>query len=78
VGVAVLVLQLGLVHVLMAVLVAVLVGVRMLVRDVVVLVRSVRVRVGHVGMLMFVGVRPVMGVLFGHGVLSNGEAFCVS
>jgi hypothetical protein len=69
VGVAVNVLEVGLVYVLMRVLCPVLVGVGVLVRDVVVLMRGVRVRVSHIAMVVFVLMRRVMGVLFGHGVV---------
>jgi hypothetical protein len=67
VGVAVHVFQTGLVHVLMGVLGSVFVRVRVLVRDMVVLVGGVRVRVCDVAMSVFVRVRCVMGVLLGHG-----------
>jgi len=70
VAVAVHVLEVGLVHVLMRVLGPVLVGVGVLVRDVVVLMRGVRVRVSSTAVLVFVRVRRVMCVLFGHGVFS--------
>jgi hypothetical protein len=40
-------------------------------------VRGVGVCVSHVGMLVFVGMRPVMGVRFGHGVLSQREICCI-
>ncbi|OBH05875.1 hypothetical protein A5695_06410 [Mycobacterium sp. E1747] len=63
---AVNVLNAGLVHVLMAVLGAVGVAVVVLVLDVVMLVRGVRMRVGHAAMVMFVRVRLVVGVLLGH------------
>jgi hypothetical protein len=66
VRVAVNVFEAGLVHVLMGVLGSVFVGVRVLVRHMVVLVRRVRMRMGHVAVLVFVRMRPVMGVL-GHG-----------
>jgi len=68
VAVAVHVLEVGLVHVLMRVLGPVLVGVGVLVRDVVVLMRGVRVRVSSTAVLVFVCVQRVMRVLFGHGV----------
>lgn len=77
-GVAVNAFQTGLVHVPMGVLGSVFVGVGVLVCDMVVLVRGVRVRVGHVGMVVLVRVRRVMGVLFGHGVLSRCEICCFS
>jgi hypothetical protein len=70
VGVVVSVLEVGLVHVLMRVLDPALVGVGVLVRDVVVLMRGVRVCVSHIAMVVFVRMRLVMGVLFGHCVLS--------
>ena len=66
VGVVVDAFQVGLVHVLMGVLGSVLVGVGVLVRDVVVLMRGVRMRMGHFAMLVFVRMRRVMGVLLGH------------
>jgi hypothetical protein len=59
----------GLVHVLMRVLGAVAVGVRMLMLDVVVLVRGVRVRVRDIAVLVFVRVWRVVGVLLGHRYL---------
>jgi hypothetical protein len=67
VGVAVRVFQAGLVHVLMSVLGSVVMRVVVLMCDVVVLMRGVRVGVRHFAMLVFVRVRRVMGVLFGHG-----------
>jgi hypothetical protein len=70
VGVVVNVLEVGLVYMRMRVLGPVLVGVGVLVRDVVVLMRGVRMRVSHIAVLVFVRVRLVMGVLFGHGVSS--------
>jgi hypothetical protein len=60
--------EIGLVHVLVSVLGSVFVGVGVLVCDMVVLMRGVRMGVGHVGMAVLVRVRRVMGVLFGHGV----------
>jgi hypothetical protein len=69
VAVAVDVLEVGLMHVLMRVLGPVLVGVGVLVRDVLVLVRGVRVRVSSTAVVVFVRVRRVMRVLFAHGVL---------
>jgi hypothetical protein len=67
VGVVVNVFEAGLVHVLMRVFGAVVVRVGMLVRDMVVLVRGVRMRMSHVAMVVFVRMRRVMGVLLGHG-----------
>jgi hypothetical protein len=67
VGVVVNVFEAGLVHVLMRVFGAVVVRVGMLVRDMVVLVRGVRMRMGQVAMVVFVRMRRVMGVLLGHG-----------
>ena len=63
--------QAGLVHVLVRVLGPVGVGVGVFVADVVVLVGGVRmgVRLIAVLVLVLVGVRRVMGVLLGHGVL---------
>lgn len=69
VGVAVNVFEAGLVHVLMSVLGSVVVGVRVLVRDMVVLMRGVRMCVSHVAVVVFVRMRRVMGVLLGHGRL---------
>jgi hypothetical protein len=69
VGVTVHVFQAGLMHVLMGVLGPVLVGVGVLVRDMLVLMRGVRMRVSHIGVLVFVRVRGVMGVRLGHGQL---------
>jgi hypothetical protein len=67
VGMAVNVFQAGLMHVLMSVLGPVVVGVRVLVRDMVVLMRDVRMCVSHVAMVMFVRMRRVVSVLLGHG-----------
>ncbi len=69
-GVTVPVLQARLVHVPMAVLGAVGMVVRVFVLDVVMLVRGVRVGVGDVAVLVFVGMRRVVGVLTGHRVSS--------
>jgi hypothetical protein len=66
VGVAVHVFQAGLMHVLMGVLGPVLVGVGVLVRDMLVLMRGVCMRVRYIGVLVFVRVRDVMGVRLGH------------
>jgi hypothetical protein len=66
--VAVHVFQAGLVHVLMSVLGPVVVGVGVLVGDMVVLMRGVRMRVSLFAMRVFVGVRGVVGVL-GHDCL---------
>ena len=49
----------------MGVLGPVLVGVGVLVCDMVVLMCGVRMRVGHFAVVVFVGVRRVMGVLLG-------------
>jgi hypothetical protein len=59
----------GLVHVLMRVFGAVVVGVRMLMLDVVVLMRGVGMRVRDVAVLVFVRVRRLVGVLIGHRYL---------
>jgi hypothetical protein len=67
VDVAVDVFKAGLMHVLMSVLGPVVVGVGMLVRDVVVLMRRVRVCVRLFAVVVFVRVRRVVGVLLGHG-----------
>jgi len=56
-----------LVHVLVGVLGSVFVGVRVLVRHMVVLMRGVRMCMGHIAMVVFVRMRRVMGVLLGHG-----------
>ncbi|ORW06926.1 hypothetical protein AWC15_20965 [Mycobacterium lacus] len=56
----------GLMHVPMIVLGPVVVAVRVLVLDVVVLVRGMRMCVRHVTMVVLVRVRFVMGVLIGH------------
>ena len=77
VGVVVNVSEVGLVDVLMGVLRSVLVDVGVLVRDMLVLMGGVRVRVGHAGMLVVVRMRRVMGVLLGHGVISLCEICCV-
>jgi len=66
VRVAVNVFEAGLVHVLVGVLGSVFVRVRVLVRHVVVLMRGVRMCMGHIAMLVFVCMRRVMGVLLGH------------
>jgi hypothetical protein len=71
VGVAVYRFEVGLVYVLMSVLGSVVVGVGVLVCDMVVLVRGVRVRVGHAGVAVFVRMRRVMGVVLGHDVSSE-------
>jgi hypothetical protein len=67
VGVAVNVLQVGLVYVLMSVLGSVFVGVRVLMGDMVVFVGGVRMCVSHVAMVVFVGMRRLVAVLVGHG-----------
>jgi hypothetical protein len=71
VGVAVHGFEVGLVHVLMGVLGSVVVGVGVLVCDMVVLVRGVRMGVSDAGVAVFVGMRRVMGVVLGHGVPSG-------
>jgi hypothetical protein len=63
--VAVNVFEAGLMHVLVGVLSPVLMGVAVLVRDMVVLMRGVRMAVSFVAVAVFVCVRGVMGVL-GH------------
>ncbi|BBZ50939.1 hypothetical protein MHEI_26560 [Mycobacterium heidelbergense] len=78
VGVVVPVFQIGLVHVLMGVFGSVVVGVGVFMRQMVVLVRGVRVRVSHVGMVVFVRMWPVVGVLFGHGFPFRREILCVT
>jgi hypothetical protein len=55
-----------LVHVLVGVLGSVFVGVRVLVCQMVVLMRGVRMRMGHFPVLVFVRMRRVMGVRLGH------------
>ena len=65
--VAVRVFETGFVHMRMSVLGSVLVGVGVLVADMVMLVRGVRMCMSLVAMVVFVGVRRVMGVQFGHG-----------
>jgi hypothetical protein len=67
VGVAVSVFEAGLVHVLMCVFGSVFVRVGMLVCDMVVRMRGVRMCMGHIAMVVFVRMRRVMGVLLGHG-----------
>ena len=57
----------GLVHVLMRVFGPVVVRVGMFVCHVVVLMRGVRMCMGHIAMVVFVRMRCFMGVLFGHG-----------
>jgi hypothetical protein len=66
--VAVHVFHAGLVHVLMSVLGPVIVGVGVLVGDMVVLMRGVRMRVSLFAMVVFVRVRRVVSVL-GHDCL---------
>jgi hypothetical protein len=58
--------QTGLVHVLMSVLGSVVVGVGVLMGDMVVLMRGVRVGVCHFAMVVFVRMRPAVAVLLGH------------
>gem|GEM_PF-3936406 len=65
--VAVRVFETGFVHMRMSVLGSVLVGVGVLVADMVMLVRGVRMCMSLIAMVVFVGVRRVMGVQFGHG-----------
>lgn len=67
VRVAVRVFETGFVHMLMGVLGSVLVGVRVLVGDMVMLMRGVRMCMSRIAMVVFVGVWHVMGVHFGHG-----------
>ena len=57
----------GLVHVLMSVLGSVFVAVGVLMRNMVVLMRGVRMRVSLVAVLVLVRVRRFVGVLPGHG-----------
>jgi len=78
VGVAVHVLQPGLVHVPMGVFGPVGVRVGVLVLDVLMLVGRVRVGVRHVAVLMLVLVGGVVGVLFAHGDVSLCEIPCAS
>jgi hypothetical protein len=59
-------LEAGLVHVPVAVLGSVVMAVGVLVLDVLVLVRGVRVRVSDSAVLVLVRMRPFVGVLFGH------------
>ena len=59
-------LEAGLVRVCVGVLSPVLMGVSVLVLDMLVVVRGVRVRVRDTAVLMLVRVQPFMGVLFGH------------
>jgi hypothetical protein len=58
--------QTGLVHVLMSVLGSVVVGVGVLMGDMVVLMRGVRVGVCHFAMVVFVRMRRAVAVLLGH------------
>jgi hypothetical protein len=64
--VAVSLFEAGFVHVSVGVLGSVVVGVGVLVLDVLVFVRGVRVRVSNPAVLVLVRMRPSMGVLFGH------------
>ena len=59
-------LEAGLMHVSVAVLGSVVVGVSVLVLDVLVFVRGVRMRVSDSAVFVFVRVRPFMGVLSSH------------
>lgn len=59
-------LETGLMHVAVAVLGSVVVGVGVLVLDVLVFVRGVRVRVSDPAVLVFVRMWPFMGVLLSH------------
>jgi hypothetical protein len=59
-------LETGLMHVSVAVLGSVVVGVGVLVLDVLVFVRGVRMRVNDPAVLVLVRVRPFMVVLFSH------------
>ena len=65
--VAVRVFETGFVHMLMGVLGSVLVGVGVLVGDMVMLMRGVRMCMSRFAMVVFVGMRRVMGVQLGHG-----------
>jgi predicted nucleotidyltransferase len=72
-------LEAGFVHVSMGVLGSVLVGVGVLVLDVLVVVRGVRVRVSNPAVLVLVRMRPFMGVLFGHRQSSPlCETYCAA
>jgi hypothetical protein len=66
VGVLVNLLEPGLVHMRMGVLAPVMVGMGVLVLDVLVLVIGVRMRVLDAAVLVLVGMRVLVGVLFGH------------
>jgi hypothetical protein len=66
VGVVVSVLETRLVHVAVAVLGSIVMGVGVLVLNVLVFVRGMRVRVSDSAVLVLVRMRPVVGVLFGH------------
>jgi hypothetical protein len=66
VSVAVNVFQAGLMHVRMSVLGPVFVGVGMLVCDMVVVMRGVRMCVSHVAMVVSVRMRRIVTVLLGH------------
>ena len=70
------VLEAGLVHVLMGVFGPVGVSVAVLMFDVVMLMRGVRMCVGDVAVLVFVRVWRVVGVLFGHRTVSFREFGC--
>ena len=59
----------GLVHVLMSVLGSVFVAVGVLMRNMVVLMRGVRMCVNHIAMTVFMRMRRLMGVLLSHGCL---------
>lgn len=63
-------LEAGLMHVPMGVLGPVVVGVGVLVLDVLVFMRGVRVGVSNPAMLVFVRMRSFVGVLFSHPGLS--------
>jgi hypothetical protein len=69
-------LEAGLVHVLMGVLGPVVVCVAVLVLDVLVFMRGVRVCVSDPAMLVFVRMRSFMGVLFSHSDHLLGEMHC--
>ena len=71
-------LEAGLVHVLMGVLGPVVVRVAVLVLDVLVFMRGVRVCVSDPAMLVFVRMRFFMGVLFSHSDHLLGEIDCVA
>lgn len=75
-GVAVHVFEAGLVHVLVGVLGSVVVGVWVLVRNMAVVMRGVLVGVNLVAVVVFVRMRCLVAVLFGH-VSSPYRMVCV-